>query len=245
MQGRVVAIIQARMGSTRLPGKVMKKVLGKPLLTYLIERIKRAQLIDDFVVATSVLQVDDVIEEYCIEHNINCYRGSEADVLLRYFDAAIWSHADYIVRVCADSPLIDPEVIDELVKIFFSELNCDYASNTISQTYPLGMNAEIFSFAALQKAHLGGALDYEREHVTPYIYNHPDRFKILPIHLKENFSGIRLTVDYEEDFELVKSVIEHFYPINQSFGLDEILDFLNKNSYLLRLNANLVQKSIC
>ena len=164
---------------------------------------------------------------------------------MRYFDAAIWSHADYIVRVCADSPLIDPEVIDELVKIFFSELNCDYASNTISQTYPLGMNVEIFSFAALQKAHLGGALDYEREHVTPYIYNHPDRFKILPIHLKENFSGIRLTVDYEEDFELVKSVIEHFYPINQSFGLDEILDFLNKNSYLLRLNANLVQKSIC
>ncbi len=245
MKKRVVAIVQARMGSTRLPGKVLKEVLGKPLLGYLIDRVNNSRKIDDLVIATSVRESDDVIAAYCASHHVKCYRGSEDDVLSRYIEAAILNNADYIVRICSDSPLIDPAMLDEMVDEFLLNVPLyDYLSNTINQTYPLGMNAEIFSFGALQEAHLKGTLPCEREHVTPYIYGHPDRFKIGHKNLQTNLSKLRLTVDVAEDFVLVKCIIERLYPSNPNFGLSDILALFKQDPELFKINFHIQQKTL-
>jgi spore coat polysaccharide biosynthesis protein SpsF len=244
MKKRVVAIVQARMRSTRLPGKVLREISGKPLLQYLVDRINYSSRIDDLVIATSVLFFDNIIAKYCTSNNIKCYRGSEDDVLSRYVEAAIWSKADYIVRICADSPLVDPEIIDGIIDEFLVyDRECDYLSNTINQTYPLGMNVEVFSIAALKKAHLGSSFHYEREHVTPYIYSHPDKFKIRLMHLQNNLSNLRLTVDEEADFELVKWVIEQLYPSNPNFNLSDILTLLKCNPEKFEINSHVKQKN--
>ena len=246
MKKRVVVIVQARMGSSRLPGKVLKEILGKPLLGYVIERIKMSLLISDLIIATSTQISDDAIAAYCSMHGIKFYRGSEDDVLSRYMEAAILFEADFIVRVCADSPLIDPVLVDEIIQDFLLKYPlCDYLSNTINQTYPLGMNIELFSFRALQEAHLNAVLPHEREHVTPYIYCHPGRFNICQKHYQFDLSNLRLTVDVPEDFELVRLILERIYPDNPKFGLSDIVSLYNQNPKLFKINSHIRQKQVC
>jgi len=241
--GKVVIIIQARMGSTRLPGKVLMTVFNNPLLGYLIERLSRVKLADEMVIATTKNSQDDAIEEFCISNKINCYRGSEDNVLSRYYDASIKFKANYIVRVCSDSPLVDPLILDKMIESFFNR-KCDYLSNTINQTYPLGMNIEIFSQKALKRTYINHSKNYEREHVTPYIYTHPKLFDICQEHLNKDYSFLRLTVDENEDFILVKKIIERLYLANNEFSLGDIIKEYEKNPDLFLINRNVAQKTI-
>jgi len=241
--GRVVIIIQARMGSTRLPGKVLMTVFDKPLLGYLIERLSRAKLVDEIVIATTENSLDDVIEKFCINNKISCYRGSEDNVLSRYYDASIRFKANCVVRICSDSPLIDPLIVDRMIQSFFNN-GCDYLSNTINQTYPLGMNIEVFSQQALKKSYMNYSEDYESEHVTPYIYMHPELFNICQEHLNKDYSFLRLTVDENKDFILIKSIIERMYLVNTNFGLEDIIQEYIKDPDLFLINSGIVQKTI-
>ena len=180
MSDYVVAIIQARMNSERLPGKVMKKTLGKPLLFYLTERIKKCGMVDKIVVATTKAIQDNLIVDFCNENDLKYYRGSENDVLSRFKEAATENNANIIVRICADSPLLDYRIIDQMINEFKgNKHNCDYLSNTIDQTYPLGMNVEVFSVNSLIIANKNAKSKYDREHVTPYIIYEKELFKII------------------------------------------------------------------
>ena len=241
---KVVAIIQARMGSTRLPGKVLKKILNKPMLQYVIDQVKCATCIDDLVVATTTNSKDEQIVEFCKNASVNCFRGSEDNVLSRYYHAAKKYSADCVVRVCSDSPLIDPSVIDRVVKIFTEDgANYDYVSNTLNQTYPLGMNVEVFSLEALEKSFLNHAGEYQREHVTPYIYQNTNLFKIFKEQLEVDYSHLRLTVDEKQDFILVKEIIKEIQSINETFRMSDIIGLYNSNPNLFLLNSNVVQKN--
>ncbi len=242
VQKRVVAIVQARMGSSRLPGKVLKEILGRPLLGLLIERLRRCIRLNELVIATSTYELDDVIFGYCKRNEVAVYRGSEDDVLSRYAEAAKAFDADVVVRICADSPLIDPGLIDDLISDYLcGPISCDYISNTLNQTYPLGMNAEVFSAEALTDANINARMPYEREHVTPYIYGNPDRYTIREKHAELDYSKIRLTVDVPEDFDLVKLVFERIYPNNADFGLAEIISLYRDSPEIFDINAHVQQ----
>ena len=240
-----VAVIQARMGSTRLPGKVLRTVLGRPLLGYLIERVAKSKLIDLAVVATTCCQDDKVISDFCRDIGVACYRGSEDDVLSRFYDVAQITRADIVVRLCADSPLIDHRIIDEMVSEYLSNREgCDYYSNTIKQTYPLGMNIEIFNSNSLKTSHSLSRHEYEKEHVTPYIYTHPESFRICHKHFKSDMSGLRLTVDEEEDFQLVKQIIERLYENNKWFSLNDVIDLYESDKKLFSINSHIKQNTM-
>jgi spore coat polysaccharide biosynthesis protein SpsF len=242
MKQRVVAIVQARMSSTRLPGKVLKEILGRPILSYLIERIRYVRSIDDIVVATTTDFIDNAIVDFCISNNIKYFRGSVNDVLLRFFETAISNHADFIVRICSDSPIIDTNLMNDIIAEFVeNSIHCDYLSNTIDQTYPLGMNIEIFSLEALKIANHNATTTYEREHVTPYIYFNKERFRIVNKKYQKNYSHIRLTIDEQDDFIMMKHIIENLYPMYKYFSLEQILKFLEDNPEILRINQNVKQ----
>ncbi len=210
---KVLAIMQARMSSTRLPGKVLKDVGGIPMLQYELERLSRCMTIDKIVVATSTTSDDDVIERLCRKINFSCVRGSLDDVLSRYIESANkFPGYDIIVRVTGDCPLIDPLVVDKVVT-FFKQPEFDYVSNVPSggETYPDGMDVEVFSRAALMEAGEKATLFSELEHVTPYIRNHPE-FRQGGVSADTDTSAYRLTVDTPEDFEVISFLIEHTAP---------------------------------
>lgn len=242
MNNKVVVIIQARMQSSRLPGKVLRKVLGKPLLEYLVDRIKKSKLTDEIVIATTTNEEDNEIADFCKKCKVKFFRGPEDDVLLRYFQTSIEFEANHIVRICSDSPLLDPRVLDDMLEIYLNNGPYDYLSNTVDQTYPLGMNIEIFPFSILSFLNQNCIKEYEREHVTPYIYTHPKKFKMYLKHLNKNYSNLRLTVDEIEDFSVVKEIIESLYKLNPNFGLKDILNLYEINPRLFDLNAKILQK---
>jgi spore coat polysaccharide biosynthesis protein SpsF len=225
---KVVAIIQARMGSSRLPGKVLKKVLNKTLLDYQLERVKRANLIDEIVIATTLNQIDDDIVQFSESMSIPYYRGSEQDVLSRYYQAAVLFDADVIVRLTADCPLIDPQIIDRTIGEYLSDQTLDYASNTIERTYPRGMDTEVFSFALLEKLNKEATSALNREHVTSYISEHPSLFRIRQVKDSKNVSRLRLTVDTPKDFLIISQIIEILYKRCLCFSYEDILNLLNE-----------------
>ncbi|MFL2507990.1 MAG: cytidylyltransferase domain-containing protein [Candidatus Pseudothioglobus sp.] len=243
MNNKVVAIIQARMQSSRLPGKVLKSVLGKPLLGYLVDRIRKSVYVDDIVIATTLNEKDIAIVDFCKNYKVNFYRGSEDDVLSRYFESSVQFKANHIVRICADSPLLDPLILDEMLELYFENGPYDYVSNTLNQTYPLGMNIEIFPFKILNFLNQNCIKEYEREHVTPYIYTHPKMFKIYKKQLGKDYSHLRLTVDEREDFSLIEAILELLYKQNPNFGLDHILNLYKTRPKLFDLNSKVVQKN--
>jgi len=200
----IVAIIQARMGSTRLPGKVMKTILDKHVILWDIDRVSLSKLIDEIVVAIPFGKQDDVIADTIEEYNnkILISRGSEDDVLDRYYNAAVQTNADVVVRITSDCPLIDPVVVDHVIEQFLNN-DCDYCSNSLQRTYPRGLDTEVFSFDALSKAWNESKKDYEREHVTPYIIENPDKFKLLNVSNTIDLSHLRWTLDTKEDFEFI------------------------------------------
>ncbi len=236
----VIAIIQARMGSTRFPGKTLKIIEGKTLLEHLVSRVKRAKTLDKIVVATTDKPEDKAIADAAKKLGVKFFRGSEEDVLNRYYQTAKIFGASIIVRITGDCPLIDPEVIDEVVGFYLKNKNqVDYASNTSPPTFPDGMDTEIFSFKTLERAWREATLKSEREHVTPYIYNHPEIFRTKNVKHKKDVSALRLAVDNPEDLALMRKIFRVLCKQNKYFTLEDILKFLDKNPDLILINKNI------
>jgi spore coat polysaccharide biosynthesis protein SpsF len=232
------AIIQARMGSTRLPKKVLSYVAGKPLLAIQLERVEQAKSVDKIIVATSVARLDDEIEAFCNETGYLCFRGSEHDVLSRYYLAAQKYGFTTIVRLTADCPLIDPKIIDAVVSKYQNE-GCDYIGNTVppeSSTFPDGSDVEVFSFTALTKAYRECVDPAEREHVTFYFWKSDNGFKTIQFRHEEDWSNYRFTVDYPEDLEVVNFLISTLNKKNQFGYIDEIITMLDSNPIIKKKN---------
>jgi len=236
----VLAILQARFSSTRLPGKVLKLILDKPMLLHQIERIQRAERIDRFILATSTDPADDAIETMCRENNITLFRGSLGDVLDRFYQAAKPLMPDHVVRLTGDCPLTDHRLIDEIIS-FHLKGKYDYSSNTLDPMYPDGLDIEIARFPCLEAAWQEAVLPSHREHVMPFIYQQPARFMLGSFNAQQNLSAYRWTVDEPEDFALVTKIYEALYPQNQDFTTNDILDFLQNNPSIGALNARFVR----
>lgn len=242
---KVAAIIQARMSSTRLPGKVLIKVLGKTLLEYQIERIKRAKSISQIIVATTTKESDNPIVELCQKLSIPYYRGSEDDVLARYYETALTYNINAVVRLTSDCPLIDPNVIDSVVDYYLDNRSkVDYVSNTLIRTYPRGMDSEIMSFEALENAYNHAIEPAEREHVSAYLYRHPEQFRLANIQYKTNESHHRWTVDTPEDLLLIRKIITQLYLISPLFTFEEILELLKNHPDWSDINVHIEQKKV-
>ncbi len=242
---KTVIIVQARMTSTRLPGKILKTVLERPLLEYQIERLRRVKLADEIVIATTVNDTDVPIVELCERLQVPFFRGSEEDVLERYYLAAKEHNADAVVRITSDCPLIDPYIIDSVIGYFVDNQDqYDYVSNIYTRTYPRGMDTEVFTFKALEEACQEATKYSDREHVTEFIYLQPDRYKIGNISNSEDHSHHRWTVDTIEDFTLIKNLIEAIYPTNPRFTMNDVLQVMDKNPDWYQINADIKQKEI-
>jgi spore coat polysaccharide biosynthesis protein SpsF len=241
----VAAIIQARMGSTRLPGKILKKVLDKTLLEYQIERVKRAKTIDEIIIATTTKESDDQIVQLCQQLSIPYYRGSEEDVLSRYYEAATEFNVDVIVRLTSDCPIIDPNVIDKVVIHYLENKDqYDYVSNILTRTYPRGLDTEVMSYEVLKRVHEEAKELTYREHVTAYIYHHPHQFRLCNVSNEKDESKHRWTVDTEEDFLLIKNILETLYPINPLFTLEDVIRILRNKPEWVEINAHIEQKKL-
>lgn len=234
----IVAILQARMSSTRLPGKVLKPLVGKPMIYRQIERIKRANRIDKLLVATSVEPTDDAIAEFCCQSDVECFRGDLHNVLSRYYYGALSVNATTVVRLTADCPVIDPTVIDAIVAQHVEAHN-DFTSNTKPATLPDGLDVEIMQFSALEKAYKEATTDFDTEHVTPYITNHRELFKVDSYQNDVDLSYHRWTVDNPEDFELVEFIYNQLYTQNPQFTSDDIYALLDKHPEIYGLNRHL------
>lgn len=237
---KVVIIIQARMGSTRLPGKVMKAVQGKPVLSHMIERCRAMKTADEVVVATSDKPSDDVIAELARSEGAAVFRGSEQDVLSRYYGAAVMSKADIVVRITSDCPLIDPGVSDGVIGYLLDHLNeFDYCCNWMIPSYPKGLDTEAFTFQALEKAQNEAVDDYEREHVTPFIHDNEQWFRVKVLSNTVDYSHHRWTLDYPEDFEFVTQVYHHLYRSNRIFTFEEVLRLVAERPEIAAINGHI------
>jgi len=244
-----VAIIQARMGSTRLPGKVLRDLCGITVLGHVIRRVARCKLVDKTVVATSTLPADDPIAKEAAAHSAAVFRGSEEDVLSRYYGAAIQSTAEVIVRVTADCPLFDPAILCEMLELFHgrnvpsSTRPLDYLSNTLGErTFPRGLDAEVFTMDALAKANALARDPWEREHVTPYIYSHPQTFRLEGYRQAMDQSMQRWTLDTEEDWALIRAIYEALGRADGMFVTQDVIDYLRVHPELMAINAHVRQK---
>lgn len=233
----VLAILQARMSSSRLPGKVLKPILGKPMIWHQWQRIQRAKHIDKFVLATSKDESDDILAQFFLDQGADVFRGNLNDVLSRYYYCALQYSPQHVVRLTADCPVADPALIDEVVLTHLTEKN-DYTSIGGS-TYPLGLSAEICRFEVLQCAYQQALLSSQREHVTLYIYQHSHQFKVQKIKNETDLSHLRLTVDHPEDFELITRIYEALYSNNKNFNTEDILNLLEKNPDWALMNVHI------
>ena len=242
---KTVITIEARMGSTRLSGKVLRPVLGEPMLARMIERLRRVRKADGIVVATTVHAADDPIATLSNDLGVGCHRGSEEDVLGRVLDAAQGAGADLIVETTADCPVIDPGVIDQLIHTFLSN-QVDYCSNVLSHTYPRGLDAQVFPVAVLADVATRTDDPADREHVSLYIYEHPERYRLLNVAsgLADRDAEWRLTVDTLEDSVLINAIYGELYPVNPRFGLADMLDLLHRRPDLATLNQHVRQKAV-
>jgi len=238
----VIAIVQARMGSTRLPGKVLAHLAGRPMLERVVERARRASTLDEVVVATTVLAEDEPIAVFCAEQGYPCFRGHPSDVLDRYAQAAQARRGRTIVRLTADCPFIDPQVMDRTVTAYLqADPPVDYASNRLTRTFPIGLDVEVMSIGALTRAWKEADQPYQREHVTPYFYEVPDRFGIASVESGGDFGSYRWTVDTAEDLEFARQIYSRFGG-RDDFGWREVLAVLQAEPQLLTLNAHVRQK---
>ncbi len=217
-------------------------VLHKPLLEYLLERLSLLKNIPTMI-ATTTNSTDDVIADYCLQRDTVCFRGSEQNVLERYYLAATDIQADPIIRITSDCPLMDPNVILDCLKLYGHEQKYDYATNCLTRTYPRGLDVEIFSYKALSEAHFNAKLDAEREHVTPYIRTHtePQRMANLAL-MDKDLSDYRLTVDTAEDFELIRRILEELHPNILNFVLADVEKILREHPAWLKINQHVQQK---
>lgn len=238
---RVVCIIQARMGSTRLPGKVAMDLAGKPMLARVVERAREIENVSEVVVATSTLSGDEKIIEIAERIDVPVFRGSESDVLARYYDAALDYRAENVVRITADCPLLDPDVSGLVVSEFLKELP-DYASNTIHRTYPRGLDTEILPMGVLEQAHREASDKPDREHVTRFVWSRPEKFNLLSVKGEKDYSSHRWTVDTPEDFELIQKIYAELG--SRIFGINDVIELLQKNEGWLAINRHVEQKNV-
>ena len=234
----VVAIIQARMSSTRLPGKVLMELAGKPVLEHVVSRIKSCKTIQKVVVATSTDESDDAIERWCESLGVACYRGSLNDVLDRYYQAAIQSNADAIVRITADCPAIDPTIVDEVVSAYLAG---GYEFFGLSGEFPDGLDCTVFAFSAIERAWKEAQLPSEREHVGPYIEKHPELFKSGGLMKFSGLSHHRWTLDEPRDLDFLKIVFERLYQADKDFLAADVLALLKAEPELLSINGSIVR----
>ncbi|MGB5158669.1 aminotransferase class III-fold pyridoxal phosphate-dependent enzyme [Desulfobacterium sp. N47] len=223
----ILSILQARCSSTRLPGKVMKPILGVPMLIHQLRRVLESKRIDKLIVATSIDSSDDAIEQVCLAEGIDCFRGSLDDVLDRFYQLTRSWQPSHVVRLTGDCPLIDPNIIDAVIK-FCLDGNYDYATNALSPTFPDGLDVEVFLLSALEEAWKEATLPSQREHVTPFIHQHPERYRIGHYQNTEDLSHLRWTVDEQEDFELINKIYNELYPVKPDFRTSDILNLLKQ-----------------
>ncbi len=234
---RKVIISQAHVSSERLPGKILKEIREKSIIGYHIEQLKRVKHADCIVIATSTKTIDDIIIDICNDYGVECFRGSDSNVLSRYYHAAKAFSAEAIIRVTSDCPLIDPNIIDKVIDLFANnEATLDYASNLLARSYPRGMDVEIFSLTCLAKLYHRAQSAEEREHVTFYLRQNPHLFKIANLMNKDDTSYIRVTLDYPDDLELIKLIIESLYPSKPDYTLEDITNLLSQHPSWLKKN---------
>jgi spore coat polysaccharide biosynthesis protein SpsF len=236
---RTVAIVQARMGSSRLPGKVLMDLGARTVLARVVHRVRRAALVHDTVVATSSETQDDAVVAECRRLGVKYFRGSERDVLDRYYQCAQAHMATIVVRITADCPLIDKDVVDAVIRSFL-ENACDYACNT---GYPRGLDVEVLTIEALACAWREASKPYEREHVTPYIYEHPEHFRLRSINADADYSQYRWTVDTLEDLELLRLICARLAE-DEDFGWRDVLRLMRLEPELLKINQHVVQRAL-
>lgn len=242
---KIGAIVQARVNSTRLPNKVLLSLpysSNTSVLDQVIGRAQKIEMVNEVIIATTNDKTDDAIELASNRLNVKCFRGDERNVLQRFFFAARQNGLDVIVRLTADNPCIDFDLINLISKLHVKEKN-DY---TATKSYPLGMNVEIVSFEAIKKAAIEASTSLEREHVTPYIYTNPDRFKISEKEVPKGcrYPDIRLTLDTEEDYALLCAVFDYLYPANKFFGMEDLIDLFKKKPWLRFINKKVLQKKM-
>jgi spore coat polysaccharide biosynthesis protein SpsF len=262
MKPRIIAIIQARMASSRLPGKVLLDIAGRPMLAHVVLRTRQAKTVDQVVVATTIEADDDPVAVYCARQGYLCYRGSQHDVLDRYYQAARIFGAEVVVRITADCPLIDPTVIDKTVLAFLGQepkaeafpdvtdadgFPYDFAANRLpppwGRTYPIGLDTEVCTFSALERAWKEADQPYQREHVMPYLYEQQGRFRVRMVNHEVDYGDLRWTVDTAEDLKLVRKLFAHF-PGREDFSWLEVLEVFEREANLRQINAQVHHKNV-
>lgn len=239
---KIVATVQARMGSTRLPGKVLMDLGGESVLARVVGRLRRAKLVDKIVIATTDTAEDDAIIAECGKLGVAWFRGSEGDVLDRYYQTALAFDAGAVVRITSDCPLIDPDLVDETIKQF-QDRSTDYASNAIERTHPRGLDVEVFTIAVLKSAWQNAKQPYEREHVTPYLYEHPELFRLESVVGTPDYSQHRWTLDTAEDLQLLRAIYDRF-DNHDDFTWQDVIALMEHEPQLANLNCNVRQKSL-
>jgi len=235
---KVLAIVQARLSSTRLPRKVLKKINNVPIIQHIFNRLLLCSEIDELVLATSNNSSDDDLEKWAHDSSVNIYRGSLDDVLDRYYMAALKFNADVIVRITGDCPLVDPNIVDQTVNLFFSEKSDLFS---VGPDYPDGLDCQVISFQALRKAWKEAKLRSEREHVCPYIEKNPKKFKLGSFNVFSDYKNYRLTLDQDEDFKLIEAIYNNLGNKSSYFSTIDVINFLIRNPKLANLNSKIIR----
>ncbi len=242
---KVVAIIQARMASKRLPGKVLAEILGEPMLAWVVDRVQLAENVGEVIVATTTDPGDDAIVELCQRRGYSFQRGDASDVLDRYRSTAKAYGAEIVVRITADCPLIDPALIDRTVQALLeAQPRADFAANRLpwNRTYPIGLDVEVCTVDALERAWLEASEPHQREHVMPYIYEQPERFRILHVTADDDYGHLRWTVDTERDLKFVREIARRI-PDRVNFGWKDVLKIVEEEPELMQINESVKHKT--
>jgi spore coat polysaccharide biosynthesis protein SpsF len=245
MKRKVVASIEARMTSTRLPGKVLKECLGKPMMELMIERVRRCETIDEIVIATTTNKADDPLEALAKKLNVSIHRGSENDVVQRVVDAHRNAQSEIVVQLTGDCPIIDPEVVDVLVR-FYRMNHFDYVSNAVIRSYPIGLDTQVSSFSILEKSLELAKTESDHEHLYATIYKRPEQFRLYHFVGPQEliWPELRLTLDTAEDLALISAVYKALYPSNPAFRTIDIIRFLKANPHLVEINRFIPSKGL-
>ena len=237
---KVVCCVQARMGSTRLPGKVMLPILERPVIWHVVNRLRHSKLVDEIVISTSTNPLDDDIRNFAGHEGISCYSGKENDLMDRLYQTAKLFNANVLVRITADCPLIDPKVVDTVVKKFLDNTGkVDYVSNIIKRTFPDGLDVEVISYESLQEAWQEVTDEFWREWVTMFFVENPQKFKLMNVEYQRDLSKLRWTLDYPEDLEFAREVYKHLYP-NGIFYMEDILELLERHPEIAEINSKYI-----
>lgn len=240
---KIGIIVQARMGSTRLPQKVLMDISGRPMILRILERLKNVRIAHKIIIAIPKTKDNKKLEILLKKNGFVVFKGSEKDVLSRYYMAAKNYGIDVVVRITSDCPLVDPEIIDSVIKKHLWS-GADYTTNTLEMTFPRGLDTEVFNFDALERAYKEAKKNYQREHVTSYIREHPEKFRSVNIRNNKDISSMRWTVDEANDLKFVREIFKGLYAENKIFLTKDVLNFLKKYPQIAQINKNVKQKNL-